>query len=124
MATDKAYARKLEAKLSASRNISDLHARCSQYKLKLREMAQELEEAESRTASAQELADLRSTEVSTDCTTCCVVYNKPDNSNNSNDNDECQISTDSHNSASVFVMRVSTVITYFKLVCHSRARCM
>ena len=63
VATDKAYTRKLEAKLSASRNISDLHARCSQYKLKLRELAQELEEAESRTASVQEIADLRSDEV-------------------------------------------------------------
>lgn len=67
MATDKAYTRKLEAKLSASRNISDLHARCSQYKLKLRELAQELEEAESRTASVQELADMRSDEVGSAC---------------------------------------------------------
>ncbi len=63
MATDKAYARKLEAKLSASKSISDLHARCSQYKLKLRELAQELEEAESRTASIQEIADVRADEV-------------------------------------------------------------
>ena len=64
MATDKAYSRKLEAKLSASRSISDLHARCSQYKLKLRELAQELQEAESRTESVQELADARADEVS------------------------------------------------------------
>ena len=63
VATDKAYTRKLEAKLSASRSISDLHARCSQYKLKLRELAQELEEAESRTASVQEIADVRADEV-------------------------------------------------------------
>ena len=63
MATDKAYARKLEAKLSASKSISDLHARCSHYKLKLRELAQELEEAESRTASVQEIADVRADEV-------------------------------------------------------------
>lgn len=63
MASDKAYSRKLEAKLSASRNISDMHARCSQYKLKLRELAQELEEAESRTSSVQEIADLRADEV-------------------------------------------------------------
>jgi len=63
VATDKAYARKLEAKLSASKSISDLHARCSQYKLKLRELAQELEEAESRTASVQEIADVRADEV-------------------------------------------------------------
>ena len=69
MATDKAYTRKLEAKLSASRNISDLHARCSQYKLKLREMAQELEEAESRTTSVQELSDIRSDEVTT-----CLIF--------------------------------------------------
>lgn len=40
-----------------------MHARCSQYKLKLRELAQELEEAESRTASVQEIADLRADEV-------------------------------------------------------------
>ena len=64
MATDKAYSRKLEAKLSASRSISDLHARCSQYKLKLRELAQEIQEAESRTESVQELADARADEVS------------------------------------------------------------
>ena len=63
MATDKAYARKLEAKLSASKSISDLHARCSQYKLKLRELAQELDEAESRTASVHEIADVRADEV-------------------------------------------------------------
>lgn len=63
MASDKAYSRKLEAKLSASRSISDMHARCSQYKLKLRELAQEVEEAESRTASVQEIADLRADEV-------------------------------------------------------------
>ncbi len=63
VATDKAYARKLEAKLSASKSISDLHARCSQYKLKLRELAQELDEAESRTASVQEIADVRADEV-------------------------------------------------------------
>jgi len=63
VATDKAYTRKLEAKLSASRSISDLHARCSQYKLKLRELAQELEEAESCTASVQEVADVRADEV-------------------------------------------------------------
>lgn len=74
MATDKAYTRKLEAKLSASRNISDLHARCSQYKLKLREMAQELEEAESRTSSVQELADIRSDEV----TTCLILSQAED----------------------------------------------
>ncbi|DBB04616.1 TPA: hypothetical protein ACH3X1_012686 [Trebouxia sp. C0004] len=65
VATDKAYARKLEAKLSASKSISDLHARCSHYKLKLRELAQELEEAESRTASVQEVADVRADEVGT-----------------------------------------------------------
>ena len=63
MATDKAYSRKLEAKLSASKSISDLHARCSQYKLKLRELAQELQEAESRTESVQEMADVRADEV-------------------------------------------------------------
>jgi len=63
VATDKAYARKLEAKLSASKSISDLHARCSHYKLKLRELAQELDEAESRTASVQEIADVRADEV-------------------------------------------------------------
>ena len=40
-----------------------MHARCSQYKLKLRGLAQELEEAESRTASVQEIADLRADEV-------------------------------------------------------------
>lgn len=40
-----------------------MHARCSQYKLKLRELAQELEEAESRTSSVQEIADLRADEV-------------------------------------------------------------
>ena len=40
-----------------------MHARCSQYKLKLRELARELEEAESRTASVQEIADLRADEV-------------------------------------------------------------
>lgn len=40
-----------------------MHARCSQYKLKLRELAQEVEEAESRTASVQEIADLRADEV-------------------------------------------------------------
>ena len=40
-----------------------MHARCSQYKLKLRELAQELEEAESRNASVQEIADLRADEV-------------------------------------------------------------
>ncbi|KAA6422405.1 MAG: hypothetical protein FRX49_07580 [Trebouxia sp. A1-2] len=62
VATDKAYARKLEAKLSASKSISDLHARCSQYKLKLRELAQELDEAESRTASVHEIADVRADE--------------------------------------------------------------
>ena len=67
MATDKAYSRKLEAKLSASRSISDLHARCSQYKLKLRELAQELQEAESRTESVQELADVRADEVRSSC---------------------------------------------------------
>ncbi|KAL0033211.1 hypothetical protein WJX79_009936 [Trebouxia sp. C0005] len=65
VATDKAYARKLEAKLSASKSISDLHARCSQYKLKLRELAQELDEAESRTASVHEIADVRADEVGT-----------------------------------------------------------
>lgn len=63
MASDKAYSRKLEARLSASQSISNMHARCSQYKLKLRELAQELEEAESRTSSVQEIADLRADEV-------------------------------------------------------------
>ena len=74
MATDKAYSRKLEAKLSASKSISDLHARCSQYKLKLRELAQELQEAESRTESVQGMADVRADEVRLCTQPCCRSF--------------------------------------------------
>ena len=68
LATDKAYARKLEAKLSASKSLSDLQLRCCEYKQRVRQLHGDVQEAEARVQSAQELADARSDEVLFACT--------------------------------------------------------
>ena len=71
LATDKAYARKLEAKLSASKSLSDLQLRCCEYKQRVRQLQGDVQEAEARVQSAQELADARSDEVLSACTQSC-----------------------------------------------------
>lgn len=63
LATDKAYARKLEARLSASKSLSDLQLRCCEYKQRVRQLQGDVQEAEAKVQSAQEVADARSDEV-------------------------------------------------------------
>lgn len=81
MATDKAYARKLEARLSASKSLSDLQLRCCEYKQRVRQLQGDVQEAEAKVQSAQEVADARSDEVLSArmqprilCNCGCIVF--------------------------------------------------